>query len=269
MLKEKLKSMLKSSLDLGKRGFNFVKSHMTKKTVAIILSSAVILGGLVSGGVVLAKYAQDHWSDNLVDLSKFQFSSNLLKPASENATYHNATNTISFDLMNYVDDIRKSELDIVYEVSIECDGEPVQNPTGTNISGTISAASATETRVTYSNLQYGKSYVVTARSTKYYTKELSATFVIPAENDAVQVSIEKTDYVVTIIVKTDNFAGNANITWQNGYVPDNSYAPLSGATGISHSVAIGSKSTYKFKFFKSDLDAAYNESAFTFSATSN
>ena len=244
--------MFKKAIDWTKLAFSFVKSHLSKKTVAIILSVAVGTAGLVTGGVTLAKYAIDHKNDGLVELSAFYFESNLLKPAAENATYHNGTNSITFELRNYAYEKRKSDLDVQYEVFIkQSNGDPA-SASGVNTSGNILVADKTVS-VTYTGLEYGKTYVVTASSTAPYTKTLSATFVIPTEDQALSPVIEDHGDFVTITVETDNFAGNVTLSWQNGYVPDNSYAPLANASGTSCEVTLESKSTYVFRFYKSVL----------------
>ena len=122
----------------------------------------------------------------------------------------------------------------------------------------------TKTTVTYTGLTQGKTYTVTAKATAPYTKTLSATFTIANGNYNVTYDVEdKTDYVL-LTFSTVDYAGNVNITWQNGYVPDNSEPIMTSATGTSHTTEVTSNSTYTLKFYKNG-NVNYNASAFSVS----
>ena len=64
-------------------------------------------------------------------------------------------------------------------------------------------------------------------------------------------------------ITTEDFDGNVTITWQGGYVPDNSETILREATGNSHTAKLSGHSVYTLKFYKTDSNATYNTSAFT------
>lgn len=233
-----------------------------KVLIAIILSISVVATMAIAAGVTLARYANKHQSDTALTPKKFYFESTLLGLSENNLSYNNGTNSISFDLVNFADDERISEVDISYKVSVATSAAPETPVYQSN--GTILIADRKAT-VSIPDLEWGTTYTVTVNATAPYTKTLTATFNIPAKENSFSSEIVDTGDIVYIKVTTGNYTGNVNLNWQNGYVPDNSYDPLREATGTSHTVTLAPNSSYSFRFFKSDLSQSFNEASFTVS----
>ena len=236
-----------------------------KKLLAIILTVTVCLTGLGAGlGITYAKYHNRRVSDSSASAKNFYFNSNILTTNGED--YDIYSDRISFDLMNYNGELQTSAVDIAYNVTLtSSDGGAI--PAGTNTSGTITASSNNKVTVTYTGLTPGKTYTVTAKATSPYTKTISATYRIVDGDYRISHTVEdRGDYVLFTFL-TDDYIGNVNLTWQNGYVPDNSVPILATATGTSHTTTISHKSVYSLKFYKTDMNASFNASAFTVSAT--
>ena len=243
------------------------KSLDRKKKIAIALALTLGLSTSAGVAVTLAKYSQQHATDKALSAKSFYFESNLLK--SGGASYRIYSDTITFDLMNYPDETRTSEVDITYNVTItSSDGGSLG--TGTNTSGTLKSKPnndyvgylPTQTTVTYTGLTQGKNYTVTASASTPYTKTISASFyIVPGNYDLTSKVEDHTDYVL-IEFSTLDYVGNVNITWQNGYVPDNSEPIMTNATGTSHNTSVTSNTTYTIKFFKTG-NATFNASAFS------
>lgn len=239
-----------------------------KKKIAIALALTVGISAAAGGAAVtLAKYRKEHAGDKALSAMSFYFESNLLNGGT--TTYNIYSDTISFDLMNYPDMERVSEVDIKYTVTISSsDGGSLG--TGTNTQGTLScktnasdtAYKQSKSTVTYSGLTQGKHYTVTAKATAPYTKTISASFYIVPGNYNITSSVEdKGDYVL-LTFSTIDYTGNVKITWQNGYVPDNSEPIMTSAIGTSHNTSVTSNTTYTIKFYKTQ-NATYNASAFS------
>lgn len=258
---EKTKSLCRFIASKTKSAALKFNSLGKKKMLAIILSVTVGVTALVGAGVTYASYKRKLATDNAVSAKSFYFVSNVLE--SGGIEYDLYNNAIKFDIMNYSDGLKTSEVDIDYNVTISSsDDKNVGNVVGTNTSGKLLKDAANKTTVTYTGLALGKTYTVTAEATKPYTKTISATFKIVEGNyEILSVKEDRGDYVL-LTLRTLDFADNVNITWQNGYVPDNSEPILATATGTSHTTAIAHNSAYTLKFYKT-ADVTYDENAFS------
>ena len=233
-----------------------------KQLVLYIVALASVIVAMTLGGITLAKYIANKNSDGLLTPEKFYFESNLL--LKDGAEYDVGTNSIRFDLKSYDDNLRQSEVDISYSVSITCSDGGVEIPAGINTSGTLPAGKS-RIGVEYNGLPLGKTYTVTARATSPYTKSISATFTLPDENNAVLINTydDPNGYISYLELKTGNVAKSGIILWQDGYVPYPN-ALMSGAYGTSHNVILEPNSSYKLAFLKSKLDETYDSSEYNF-----
>lgn len=240
-----------------------IKSN--KHLLAFALIAVALLTALIAGTVTLARYLSEKHADGLITPEKFYFESNLL--TKEGKEYALGTDSIVFDLEAYDDELRSSEVDITYTVSITCDTDnSVTIPEGVNTSGTL-MAKAYKT-VEYNGLPLGNTYTVTATSQKPYTKTIRATFVLPNVNDAITIEkrADASGLISYLTLKTGNVAKDGIVVWQNGYVPDNSEPIMANAMGTSHYVTLEPNSTYELRFFKSNLSASYNSGDYNFAS---
>ena len=240
-------------------------------TTSKIAISVLLIVGVSTTAVstTLAKYSQTTDNDIAIAPKSFYFESNLLKNSNE--VYNVYSDTITFDLMNYPDNERLSEVNIAYTVTITSpDGGSLG--TGTNTSGELKCKANekdenyinSKATVSYSGLTQGKNYTITATSSGSYSKAISAKFYIVPGNYNLTATVEnKVDYVL-LTFSTVDYMGEVTITWQSGYVPDNSEPIMTSATGTSHTTTVTSNTTYTIKFYKTG-NATYNASAFTVS----
>jgi len=246
-----------------------LKKLDTKSKIAISLMLVIVVSS-TAASATLAKYSWTDDGDIAVSAKSFYFESNLLKTTPE--TYNVYSDSITFDLMNYPDNERTSEVDIQYTVTITSpDGGSLG--TGTNTEGTIKCKvnandevyTPAKAVVKYSGLTQGKTYVVTATANAPYTKTISASFYMEPGNYSLNYEIEdKIDYVL-LTFSTLDYLGSVTITWQEGYVPDNSEPIMASAVGTSHPTTVSSNTTYTIKFYKTG-SAVFNQSAFTVTA---
>lgn len=232
-------------------------------TTSKIAISVLLIVGVSTTAVstTLAKYSQTTDNDIAITAKSFYFESNLLKNSNE--VYNIYSDTITFDLMNYPDNERLSEVNIAYTVTItSSDGGSLG--TGTNTTGTLTANTPAKATVSYSGLSQGKHYTITATASESYSKTISASFYIVPGNYNLTSTVEnKVDYVL-LTFSTVDYMGNVTITWQEGCVPDNSEPIMTSAIGTSHTTTVTSNTTYTIKFYKTG-NATYNASAFTVS----
>lgn len=233
------------------------------RLILFVASLIAIVASLTLGAITFARYISEKKSDGVFVPSKFYFESNLL--TLDGAEYDIATDSITFDLKSYDDNLRHSEVDIDYEVSITCADGGVTVPSGINTEGTL-AKGASRVSVQYNGLVLGKAYTVTASATAPYTKTISATFNLPDEDSEVTVlrDVSPDGFVATLTLKTGNVAKTGIVRWQDGYVPINAYAPMKNASGTSNNVTLEPNRTYVLNFLKSDLNADYIFSEFDF-----
>ncbi|MBC8570588.1 hypothetical protein [Zongyangia hominis] len=151
------------------------KPNKQKKRRCLLLAGVVLTAAALVTGLTMAKYVQQWKSEPaLVGTKAFYFTSDLLKDASENASYelYSWGDGIKIQLQNFEDEKRISETDITYEVSYTLTGGAKSEVTkGTIASGAGTAVSDT---ITVKPEPGAKTVTVTAKATSPYEKALSA-----------------------------------------------------------------------------------------------
>lgn len=213
----------------------------------IVLAFAVSMFALV-----WAKYISREKKDTVVAAKAFYFESDLL--TEKGATYTLAPGTTKIDIVlkNYADDLRWSEVDVRYDVTLN--GSAVQEQL------ILKTGKQENSKVTITGLTPG-TYTVVAKATSPYSKTLKATFVIPATTGGVYYSVSDAagSPVLRLTVRTEDYAGNVTLSWPTGVSPDNTDPLLAGATGTSCTVRFENDSEYTFLFFKSDPSQVYDK----------
>ncbi len=239
-------------------------SFKTWLSIVLVLISTVLV--VVSAGVTLAKYAKLDTDDTPPAVPKsFYFESDLL--ALSQPSYSIGTTEIHLNIMNYADELRVSDVGIDYTVTLTERGEDEPIETQTVPKSDMPASTKTKLHHTFTGLEYGKTYIVTASATYPYTKTLSAAFTVYDEQNSasyrVYTDTEYGDNIVYLEVKTNDVKNAINVYWQNGYVPDNSYVPMVQAAGtVATDVELGAYGTHVIRFFKSNLNASLDTSLF-------
>lgn len=144
---------------------------MDKKKINLVrpLYMIIILVVMIFMSIVVAFYIMEDKKSSVIDAKKFYFSSDLLKEETENAKYYidPKADTISFDLYNYADSKRVSEVDIDYKIEV------IGGIIGGSDTGKLLLA---DKKNTINITPKENIVVVTATSTKPYEKILAATF---------------------------------------------------------------------------------------------
>ncbi len=212
----------------------------------VIISTLVVVLSLCSlmMGMLVAKYINEKSSDGLVIAKNFYFTSNLLDGKTH--TLAPGTTTVTFTLGNPEDDLRFSEMDIEYKVTVDNNSVEVKRGTGTLAKGSVKDA-----EVKLSNLQPG-TYTVTAVGKGGYTKTLTATIKVPAEEAKLYYYEDSSagDYTLLTVWNEGDAAGEVTIAYTG--IPDNTNPNMTDWTTNSSAsnIAIGPHESKVFRFFK-------------------
>lgn len=140
-------------------------TYKIQRNVKILIMVIVLLVCTLTVSIVAAKYITEKSSDGSIRASEFYFTSDFLDGKTH--TLVPGSTSITFTLGNHGDDLRYSEVDINYTVTItpEATAATVTNGTGILKKDKISDAS-----VTISDLKPGNTYTVTAVGKGGYEK---------------------------------------------------------------------------------------------------
>lgn len=221
--------------------------------LAVCLVAVVLLAWQMPG--IVAKYTQQQNSQALLKAREFYFTSDLLQPGGASYTLNPGTNEIAFQLRNYADGLRYSEVNVSYTVS--ADGGTLDTASGI-LSGTGSSSSKT---VTLSGLQPGKSYTVTAVGTGGYSQTISATFTVAAEGTGIYKNTLETPTYIQLTVWVENTSGDVVITLPDRLIPDSTDSLLANARNYSdgtyhggniHAGSLAEYESHVYRFFKDE-----------------
>lgn len=224
----------------------------TSLKIGLLLLAVVVL----FNSYTLAKYFMEEDREELYVAKNFYFESDLLSVATgaiPHYTLKAGEDTISFDLMNYPDALRSSEVDISYTVVLTKDGAEKKSTSGTIAVGQNSVS------VSFDGLDAG-TYVVTATATGPYTQTLQGRFTVVGADYGLSYSVNDAagSPNIKVTVTTTDYFGNIVISWPGSVLPDNTDPLLQNATEGSHTIEVKAQSEYTFQFFKTNPNENYS-----------
>jgi len=156
-------------------GFNF-------NIILLVLIPAALMGMTVAKYILNEHFKVEYQAKN------FYFQSDLLSDSTEQPeyTYPEGTDSIAFYLRNNDDNLRYSEVDVDYTVTLSKGEEVIDT-----VTGKIEKNSINLKRIEFTNLQEGD-YTVIAKSTSPYERILSANFTIPSRDDSIEYQVSDT-----------------------------------------------------------------------------
>lgn len=203
----------------------------------IIVAVAALL--TITLGGVMAKYVHDNGGTFSLSSKEFYFTSDLLKESTAKYVLNAQTTEIAFTLANSADELRYSEDDIQYSVTVERKNAGAL-PTVTYSDGerVLKGGGVDKTTVTLQNLERGETYTVTVTGRAGYKQTLSAEFVISDNEENVYKYLDTQDAAfVLLTVWTDNVDGSLIIeTNKEGLIPDNTDPALRSASNYKDGV---------------------------------
>lgn len=220
--------------------------HKKYGKMKLIIMIAVILSlCTITGTLVLAKYINQKNSAGLVGAKHFYFTSNLLDGKTH--TFAPGIESVTFTLGNHIDDLRCSELNIEYNITVT-NGATIDKSTGI-----LEKDKVQDIEVTISNLKAGE-YIVTATGNGGYTKTLTATIVVSEEVSQSYYFLDTSspEYITLTVWNEGDKAGLVTITYTG--IPDNTNPNMADwRTNESKQVEIGPHESKVFRFFSGDV----------------
>lgn len=240
------------------------KFHLPKQ---ILIGLGIIFLGasFVATSGVLAKFANTVKNESSpVTAKTFYFESNYLTEDNHTYKLNSGTASVSFDLYNYENALRFSEVDSTYTIvvtsaddSFTIDGESITQKT-------ISADGGTKIdhTVTLGNLKNGQTYKVTVTADGGYVKTLSATFEVAPSREGFFMDVDNSnEHYVILTVWTENVYGEIEIAVPDGLIPDqtdpllkniNNYTEgeYQGFTVIDRKNFMTTYCSHSYRFFK-------------------
>ena len=234
-----------------------------KILIGIIVITLVVTGSIIP---ILAKYIKKVNNNVQINSTDFYFTSDLLDIQATNGTFPEytlgkGTDTITFNLNNYEDDLRFTTVDIDYEIKVTNSSNVIVFEEN----GTLNALSTKKSKQFDITSLTSDTYIVEVTSTSPYIKQLKGKFIIQdVDNDITYtVSDGAGSTVVMLTISVNDYSGNINIKWPNGVFPDNSEPLLKNAINTTnYTVNFNSYSEYTFVFFKSDTSVVYTNTDF-------
>ena len=220
-----------------KKNSKISRKKVIISTVAVVLSLCVLMVGML-----VAKYLNKRSSDGLVIAKNFYFTSNLLD--GKEHTLAPGSTSVTFTLGNHEDDLRYSEVDIKYTVTVNNGATVTKNDIGTLAKGSVK-----DVEITISNLQTG-TYTVTAVGKGGYSKTLTATIVVPAEKARLYYHIDTSagEYTLLTVWNQGDKEGDVTIAYTG--IPDNTNPDMTAwRTDSSHDATIAPHESKVFCFF--------------------
>ena len=226
-------------------------TYKIQRNVKILIMVIVLLVCTLTVSIVAAKYITEKSSDGSIRASEFYFTSDFLDGKTH--TLVPGSTSITFTLGNHGDDLRYSEVDLNYTVTItpEATAATVTNGTGILKKDKISDAS-----VTISDLKPGNTYTVTAVGKGGYGKKLTANIIIPDQASKIYYHIDNSagDYTLLTVWNEGDKEGTVNITYTGNALPDNTNPNMTdwktdGGNEVKKEVTIAPHESHTFRFF--------------------
>lgn len=232
------------------------KQASMAQRIGLLLLAVMVL----FNGYTLAKYLLEKDGKVAVVAKNFYFESDLLAvstDATPHYTLQAGVDTISFNLMNYPDELRVSEVNIAYKVTLT-GGTENRTQKGTIETVTDQGYKRISTMITFDDLDPG-TYTVTAEATSPYTQTLQGQFTIVGTNNDLSYTVSDASGSpnLKVTVTTTDYSGNIIISWPADVLPDNTDPLLSGASGQNCTIAVQANSEYTFQFFKTTPSGDY------------
>ncbi len=236
---------------------NFPKK---KYAIAALAGSLVLLAILI--GTAIGRYQHQFYSEGSARAKEFYFTSDFLDGNTH--TLGPGSTEVTFSLGNHADELRFSEVDITYEVTVT----PMEGTSAAdlkveyiNSDKKLLCTGVQDHDVTIKGLVPGK-YTVTATGTGGYQQTLTAVIEVLSQESVVYKYLDTTnsEYVL-LTVWAQGYTGDVTITPPTGMIPDNTDLVMRNAkTGTAFTDGTSFKgdaySSHVYRFFGSGAAAS-------------
>ena len=242
----------------------------TMRRRAPLFALMMLAGIALAGGAVglAARYVHQESESKAALSNQFYFTSDYLSEEGRTYTLAPGTTTLTIQLRNYADEYRWADMDITYETSVKRDGaDSTETQKGTL---SWSGDNGTSQDLVLNDLTSG-TYLVTAKATAPFQKELKGTFVVQNQDETISYTVsdsEGSPYVL-LTISTKEYGGTVIVDWPAGVIPDSTDSIFTGSTPTyddakksytSGTVTItdfGKYASESLRFFKADPSQNY------------
>lgn len=218
-----------------------------KKRNTLWIAVLVLLSLSLGVGGVAAKYVRSRENIGVAKALEFYLTSNMLPGDHSLAP---GTQSVSFTVGNYADDLRHAEMDIAVTVTIN---------NGAAISPAdfiLTKNQKSEQTITLTGLKNGMTYNVTVTGNGGYEKTLTGTFtVLSPETGPFYFVEEKTGYTeVTIWCRGIAAPTDVKLTYSAGTIPDNTNPHMATwlTGGQTQTINLNPYESYRYQFFNAE-----------------
>lgn len=261
------------------------KRKREKKTGSGRMMIYLAAVGLAVFGIstAAARYVHSTNRNDTAAAKEFYFKSDLLDGISHTVIPFNEENgektaSVTFTLMNHEDELRYSDVDIKYTVSLEKIKEEngvktyekitLNDENSENATGIIMKKQRGDQQVVLKKLEQGTSYRVSAETENTYKKALTGTIIVEELDEKVYSSLADRGAYVEVTVWTVDYSDNIEIKYGVGLIPDNTDPLMAGAkragggmeTISISSGSMGTNASHVFRFFKENGEHEYKTS---------
>jgi len=209
---------------------------------AVAFAVCLVLFALLMG-TAIGRYQRQLKSESAVKAQEFYFTSDFLDGGTH--TLAPGSTEVTFTLGNHADELRYSEVDIAYEVTVD-NGATVDKETGT-----LAQNEKSDATVTIKGLQSGSTYTVTATGKGGYEKTLTATIVVLEEKAQLYYHLDNVpgEYLLLTVWNEGDEEGTVTIKYTG--IPDNTNPNMTDWTtdGSPKTVTIDAHTSKVFRFF--------------------
>ncbi len=214
-----------------------------KKLLGTAVLGVCLVMLVVLIGAAIGRYQHQFRSGGSIRAKEFYFTSDFLD--GETHTLAPGSTSLTFTLGNHADDLRISEMDIDYTVTVE----PAAAVTVTPREGTLAKGEKADAEITLSDLQPG-TYTVQAVGKGGYTKTLTATIKVLEEAARPYYHIDTVPGEYLLLTVWNEGEKAQNVTIQYTGIPDNTNPNMGDwTTGGTQKVTVAPHSSMVFRFF--------------------
>lgn len=226
-----------------------------KRRLATIIGVVLLCSALITIGLVYASYVKSINNKGYAVMKEFYFTSNLLDGGTH--SLNPGSTDISFTVGNHADNLRFSEVDIAYSVSVNDLTDESSSVVVTGESGTIAGGSVNDMSVTLSELIPGHRYEIIAAGDGGYHQELRAIIVVPQSEPKLYYYLDTTisDEYVVLTVWAQGYSGAVIVAPPPTLIPDNTDPVMRDVTTGQHSFTDNTSfaddeySSHAYRFF--------------------
>lgn len=232
-----------------------------KKRIMAVVSVALLLLYFFSVAPAFAKYITEKGEQSEVSSLEFFFTSDYLS-GSETPEYRIYSDSVEFEIRNYIDSLRVNASEIVYTVSAT---GGTLSPDGETLAAQTLVAKTKDSdkiKLSYSGGETEKAIIVTARSSSPYVKELKAKFVF-TKPLRYEITDSVGSYYAELYIHTGDTNKAVTLNWNKAELlidETNDYVvgKLNPEKNAASTKDIPAHTTVKIAFFKKDIKKDYS-----------